>query len=506
MAKKNNTAEKALLDAEKISKALKESTEKTLKSIVNEAISDFIKDDDEPKNDDIEKEEQPIDDDSFEVEDVKTEEEPSDDADEETPAEDADEEGAAAPEEGDADDEWADMEDFKVGDNDYDFTGVDGETALKVYNKLGDDDQIFIKKEDDGTYTMEDEETGAEYVIELGDDGEDVDADAVDADEEPAGDDEPEGDEETSFEFDIDDEEPEGDEEESFEVDLDNDEPKDDDEQLNEDLGYTDNYQDKDPIDGLKMNEPADSKTTNDWDEGAPEGTEKPWAGKGDGEPFEKNVNECGMMPETEIEEATNVGGATQEHSMSKTNQPKNRKENGPKVKHNVSAAGEFSPEVNESIKKIISKAKEIQAENKKYGQAIASIKKALREAAILNVNYGKLVSLLVNETTTKQEKLSIVERFNSVKTVNEGTQLYETIKRELNETKQTAPIVERTINAESSKKINETTIYSQNASINLMERMDNLFKKSNKTNISEHKESASLSLMERMDNLGKRY
>ena len=472
MAKKNNTAEKALLDAEKISKALKESTEKTLKSIVNEAISDFIKDDEEPEDEKLAQEEQPIDDDSFEVEDVETKETPEEPADEE-PANDTEGEGEVAPEEGGADDEWADMEDFKVGDNDYDFTGVDGETALKVYNKLGDDDQIFIKKEDDGTFTMEDGDTGAEYVIELGNDG-DVDADAVNA-EEPVDNEEPTDeepvDDENSFEIELGDEEPT------------DEEPVDDEDKLNEDLGYTDNYQKEDPIDGLKMNDPADGKTTNDWDEGAPKGAEKPWAGKGDSDPFDNKVNECGMAPETELEEGTNVGGAAQEHSMSKTNQPKSRKENSPKVKHNVSAAGEFTPEVNESIRKIISKAKEIQAENKQYKEAIAGIKKALYEAAVLNVNYGKVVSLLVNETTTKDEKVSIVERFNNVKTINEGAQLYDTIKRELNESKKTAPIVERTINAEPSKKINETTIYSpkDNASINLMERMDNLYKRNKK-------------------------
>ena len=288
---------------------------------------------------------------------------------------------------------------------------------------------------------MEDEDTGAEYVIELGNEG-DVDADAVDADED-------------------------------IEVSLDDD---DDDETLNEDLGYTDNYQSKDPIDGLSMNEPADSRTTNDWDGGVPKSAKKPWAGKGDSDPFDNKVNESDVE---EIEEGTNVGGAAQEHSMSKTNQPKGRKENSPKVKHNVSTAGEFTPEVNESIRKIISKAKEIQAENKQYKSKIAEIKKALYEAAILNVNYGKVVSLLVNETTTKEEKANIVERFSAVKTINEGTQLYNTIKHELNETRKSAPIVERTINAGSSKTINETTIYSskENASINLMERMDNLYK-----------------------------
>ena len=54
---------------------------------------------------------------------------------------------------------------------------------------------------------------------------------------------------------------------------------------------------------------------------------------------------------------------------------------------------------------------------------------------------------------------------------------------RELNESRKATPIVERTINAESSKKINENTIYSpkDNASIQLMERMDNLYKRNKK-------------------------
>ena len=44
--KKNNTAEKTILKAEKVSQALKEGTEKTLRSILNEAVSNAIKDDD----------------------------------------------------------------------------------------------------------------------------------------------------------------------------------------------------------------------------------------------------------------------------------------------------------------------------------------------------------------------------------------------------------------------------------------------------------------------------
>ena len=45
MAKKNNTAEKTILEAEQITKALKEGTEKQLRNLMNEALSNLIKED-----------------------------------------------------------------------------------------------------------------------------------------------------------------------------------------------------------------------------------------------------------------------------------------------------------------------------------------------------------------------------------------------------------------------------------------------------------------------------
>ena len=135
---------------------------------------------------------------------------------------------------------------------------------------------------------------------------------------------------------------------------------------------------------------------------------------------------------------------------------------------------------MNESVRKIVEKAKAIQAENKQYKASIDKIKESLKEAAVLNVNLGKLVDILVNETTTRDEKKSILARFNNVKTIKEGAELYTTIKTELRESKKSStPIVEKQFTV-SDKSLNETTIYSNggNASLSLMERMDNLYKK----------------------------
>ena len=132
---------------------------------------------------------------------------------------------------------------------------------------------------------------------------------------------------------------------------------------------------------------------------------------------------------------------------------------------------------LSESVKKIVATAKAIQAENKQYKANLDRIKKSLYEAAVLNVNLGRLVDILVNETTTKDEKKSILERFNNVKTISEGKALQATIKAELRESKKASPIVEKQFVAGQS--LNEKTIYSnaKDPSLDLMDRMDNLYK-----------------------------
>ena len=454
MAKKNNTAEKTILDAEKITKALKEGTEKQLQSILNEALSNIIKEDE-----DIEEvEDEVVADDGYEVEDVETEETSIDDETPEVEGEEAEVEDTE-----DAEDEWSDFEDYKVGDNDYDFTGVDGETALKVYNKLNDDDEIFVTKDEEGNYEFKDEETGAEYVIELDADVNDEEAEVEDdLDLDVEGDEDEEG-----FEIELDDEEDEDDsfgddeEEEGFEIELDDEEDEEDDELLSEEnLGYTDSYQ-KDVF-AKKPNMSVPGKNNEDWSEGVPTGAEKPWVGKGDMKPFGKKKQE--------LDE--NGNGLNAKHAMKKT---QNRLNKGAQGQHVASEEGEYKGTLSEDkARKIINAAKAIQAENKLYKESIEKIKKSLYEAAVLNVNLGKIVSLLVNETTTKEEKQNILERFNNVKTLKEGNVLYESIKKELNGSAKKTPIMERQISM--SPSLNETTFYTQsNPSLNLMERMNNL-------------------------------
>lgn len=236
------------------------------------------------------------------------------------------------------------------------------------------------------------------------------------------------------------------------------------------DLGYTDNYQDKDPIAGLSNNEP--SKKGKSWHKGVPTGTEKPWAGetKSKGEPFEKTVNEEEMPDmgmEEPVEEATNVGGAVQQRTSSKSHIPAGRKEYGPKVKRHVSTAADYQETVAEN--------KKLKAENKALKETLIALKGNLSEAYVTNVNLGKITKLFLENTTTQAEKVDIVNRFsNEAKTVEQSKALYESIKRELNKPATTQVSVNESMSKADATVINENVYKSKDLlkSIDLMNRM----------------------------------
>jgi hypothetical protein len=486
--KKDNTAEKTIQDAERLSKALKESTEKSLKDLMNEAISNIIKESDEEDDEPIE-DEVPEDnsEEGKEEEDVNSDDVTSDEDKEDTAVEDTEDstEDTDPLEDGEGDeDEWSDLEQYKVGDNDYDFTGVDGDTVLKVYNKLNDDDKILVKQTEDGNYEIKDDETGAEYVIELNDD---ADIDDFQGEE----DDEPEDDADIELELGGDDSEddlePELSDEDGldgedldieFADDEDSDEDDENKDELDEDTDLmTNEYQKK-----TAMTLPKDGKSNSPFDAGAPKGGEnaaRPYGKRGNDNPFDKSVNECGDgacgTNEDVIEE--DGSGLNTKHSTKKST---NRINRSAQNQRNSSENGEFQA-LREGAVKIYNKAKEIQKENKQYKECIAQIKKSLKEAAVLNVNLTQIVKLLSENTTTQKEKKDIVERFNRVTTIKESKTLYDSIKRELNESRRKEVVLEHGTTASPLNTLNETTIYknskTSNPALDLMSRMDNLWK-----------------------------
>ena len=460
------------MEMEEIKKAIKEESKSTIKAMLSEAVKNALRESVEDDDDDMEilgddkeccpkcgkcgdececgkndadgKEDKESDDkkDSGEIDEVGAEDEVP--AEGEAPQDPAMNAPEAAPAEGEGENGQEDfMAQYQAGDEDtLDLTGEqDIQNVLKVYRALSDDDQVVVKKDGD-KISLQDNGTGAEYIIDLG-------ADEAEAPAEPAMED-GEADQlaeesyvgasdkynELAEEENNDSNEPEMTNEETlFEIDL----------------GYTDNYQDKDPIDGLNNSEP--SKSGRSWHKGIPTGTEKPWAGKGTekkGDPFDKSVNENfteldddyfaaglndtgvaevetedGMPFDKKVDENFTTSKYQKRHEV-KTKATNSGDKEKPMQTRNTSIENEYNAEINETIKKL-------KAKNKKLNEAVKELHKGLQEAYMTNVNLGKITKLFLENTTTQAEKLQIVERFsNEAKTPKQAQALYESISKQL--------------------------------------------------------------------------
>lgn len=432
---------------------------------------------------------------------------------------------------GEGEEDWNEFEKYQVGDNTYDLTGEnDYESVVKVYKLLKDEDQVVIRK-DGNKIQLKDDTVGTEYVIDLGGDGETAEVESSEEDFDSLNEDityhdefDPiwnlqkkgvmggnsdiagfEG-EDDGIEMDFDDEPemtqgPSDRELSNIERDLDFSDLDDEydeyygDEELFEsknnknnknarkpmkeskevlfevDLGYTDNYQAKDPIAGLSNNEP--SKKGKSWHKGVPTGTQKPWAGetKSKGEPFEKTVNEEEMPDmgvETPVEEgATSVSSqSVAKETKTRTSGP--RRDNARMVAKNVSTA-------EKGYEEVVNENKRLKAENKALKGTLLSLKTNLSEAYVTNVNLGKITKLFLENTTSQTEKADIINRFsNEAKTVEQSNALYESIKRELNKNVNTQMNINESMTKANAETINETTYKSAELlkSIDLMNRM----------------------------------
>ena len=95
-------------------------------------------------------------------------------------------------------------------------------------------------------------------------------------------------------------------------------------------------------------------------------------------------------------------------------------------------------PELNEEVETL-------KKQNAEYKKALVLFKEKLNEVAVFNANLAYATRLFTEHSTTKQEKLSILKRFDSISTINEAKNLYKSIKTELDTKKpMTESVVEK--------------------------------------------------------------
>ena len=510
---RSKVVRESLLDYNTLANSLKENTESAVKTLLDEAVRDtYAKLLSEDFNDNEEEyKEDEVDDiqDSGIADDAEGEgEESTDVVDDAGAGMDTDAEGDAAAEGGDIDagaegegdgegDEWAEFDKYKVSDDEYDFSNAEDEEIVKVYKLMKNDDQILVHKDDDKV-KIQDNETGAEYIVDLGGEqaagvaavepGEDEAEIPTEGDE--ATDDFSEGDDD--FNNDIDDMNEST--ERMFELVL----------EYDSNVGYTDNYQKKDVMTNPGMSEPG--KNVNDWDAGVPKGDAKPWSGypgkknKAD-KPF--NAGKGKQVEEEEVVEGgeeiaegavnelkTNAEHAANNGSTSRTDGPNNPRRRTGRSFHTAQKGQEsgtgdnaYSPggdsnnvTVDVKVESIMKRVNKTLKENKELKSTLTNVMTSLKEAAVTNHNLAQIIKLISENSTTQDEKKEIIGRFaKEAKTIDASKSLYESISQDLKKSHKMNITEDKNLTVESSKKINETPIYKSQdimESLDLMHRM----------------------------------
>jgi hypothetical protein len=98
-----------------------------------------------------------------------------------------------------------------------------------------------------------------------------------------------------------------------------------------------------------------------------------------------------------------------------------------------------------------------LKKQNAEYKKALVLFKEKLNEVAVFNANLAYATRLFTEHSTTKQEKLNILKRFDTVSTMNEAKSLFNTIKTELGgKTTVTESVVNKISNAPSTSSSQE--------------------------------------------------
>lgn len=484
---RSKVVKESLLDYNNLANTLKENTTAAVKDLLSEAVRDtyskILAEEDEDKDYDVEE----VDDtdsendldsdveakedeaDAKDSDDVETEETDDTDADDDSNVEvdidnDSDEDGdteeVSIDGESEDGDEWSEFDKYKVSDDEYDFSNAEDDEIVKVYKLLNNDDQVIVNKDADNKVNIKDNETGAEYLVDLNNDG------VSEEDDEFMDDDMNES--------------------RIFEIALN---------EFDSNVGYTDNYQNKDVLDtkGLSV---ADDKDKNDWGSKGLKTRDggKRWSGKknnaSENQPFIEEDDDS-MLDDSTVEEGASMGGrrgaiGSGRSTGTKQHTPDVSGNKNPYGQHHVSVAGKYkengeTSEANaETLKaeSVMRKANKIFAENKELKAALGKFKRVLEEAAVTNVNLGQIIKLISENTTSQDEKKEIIARFGKeAKTVEQSKNLYESISKDLQKKNKMNIDEGKQYGVEGSKQINETQIYQSKDLLNSLDLMHRLCK-----------------------------
>ena len=460
MSRNEDLVGDAIFQIQNLEESLKKNAKGILSSTMKEEIKSLVKESLKEEDEEIEDEEVetevPVDTDNEDgVEDVE----------DETPEDESEENLDAEIDNTEVED---DEEEVPVN-----MTQATDSELYKVFSKMGPNDGIEVVKDDDMLH-LKDTNRDAEYLIRLGESMEDEDlfADKMfeDEDEDALFEDEDEDalfemgdtdlyeDEGKISQFDVDDIFSEGDET-IYELEIDSNVPSDlseldvvsvneFEEDLFEDDGFemgdTDLYEDEDEDALFEMGD-TDLYEDEDEDEYIAESSKFKAKGVGMGSASKYRMSKKPNMEGgfTTVKKKVNktMGTGKAKFEYKEERHPKNRMKkvetkeasrtygSGSKFRRGGLPKPKAHSKNNTAINEEVTM---LRRKNDEYKKALDLFRNKLNEVAVFNSNLAYATRLFTEHSTTKQEKLNIIKRFDGVETMKESKNLYRSIKNEL--------------------------------------------------------------------------
>ena len=427
--KRKSIIEEALLDAKSLEDALKANTKEMLSAHMSREIESIVEsslreqDEETIELDDIELEGSADDEEDVEL---NLDDELTDDSEEEE-SEEFEMDAMDFPDDGE---EMADVEldldtdldldggegeeleldlepmamELGMGDDVLDMTMASDDEVVKVFKKLGPDDEVEVVKDVDGIH-LTDNKTGAEYYIKES-------LDMMDEDDEMCEGCGMEEDDELMYEIELDDE----------------------------------------------------SDLTEMWGSKSDEFRREGGHRRGNVGGYYKDYESPFNMDEDDEEEELMDEDHTLARTRGRQRKGGHRNRQTSESRNTRKSVVRREPKTDTvSETKIMKEYKELKSKNNEYKKALNIFKDKLNEVALFNTNLAYVNRLFTEHSTTKKEKMEILKRFDNTDSVKESKSIYKVIKSELD---RKAPISESVVNkvnktVKSSKSdLNESTAY----------------------------------------------
>ena len=463
MAQEKNILEEAIIQMKNLEEAVAENAKGILGSVMRQEIKDLVKESLNEQEDEEEVDSDEMDFEETDIADVEFDDEEEEDEDEE--------------EEEDEDDEY-DFEDEEE-EVTIDLTNEPIENVLKVFSRMKDTDEISVVQDEEGNIHLSDDETNKEYFIVR--EGLDEEMDEFEMDEETIYEIEMDMEEGANIDMmEMDDMEMmEMDDMEMMEMDdMDMMEMDDMDETIYELEMDMDEEDDMDGLmeskknfkaKGMGMGKPEFKygKVMDYPTKKMKQGDEAPFTGKPKYD-FDKNSPSLkGEFKEGKY--GMNKGDKSKTHKgdedytakkgmKSKTHKGLDFEKKETKEASRTYGSGSKSgrglrkgitPNRNLTFESVESQEVTLLREkNEEYRKALNVFRNKLNEVAVFNSNLAYATRLFTEHSTSKQEKITILKRFDSVESLKESKNLYKVIKDELSssKTQQVNESIERTI------------------------------------------------------------